>query len=144
MKDSIIKLRIANDTPIEGTVPVTVLNQSWPIFVFPEVYIDVEHILNVEVIDSPSMPEGTAVNIHFNESGCTRLSALADDIHTSTALFIDNYPLLNVAVTEKLYSAEILVDNFQTVEQVEYFCQKVREQKNIQAKAASPLSDRTR
>ena len=129
MKDSILTLRIANDSPIEGTVPVTVLNQSWPIFVFPDVYVDVTHILKVEIVDSPSMPEGKAVNLHFNEMGCQRLSAIADDVHMSVALFIDNYPLLNVAVPEKLYEAEILVDNFQSIEQIDYFCQKVSEQK---------------
>ena len=131
MKDSIVKLRIANDSPIEGTVPLTVLNQSWPIFVFPEVYIDIAHISKVEIVKSPSVHDGNAVNIHFNEAGCKRLSALADDVHTTIALFIDNYPLLNIAVPDKLFEAEILVDNFQNSEQIEYFCQKFGEQKNM-------------
>ena len=104
--NSPIHFRIASGTSLAGTVSVTVQNQSWPIFVCPDVYLDIQHISSVKLIESKNSGVCNKVELGFNSSGCNRLSALSEDINVSVVLFINNYALLNINVTEKLCSAQ--------------------------------------
>ena len=83
-------------------VPVTVLNQSWPVFVSSEVFIGPEDIASV----SPCLNSANDVSIRFNENGVKRINGLRrlDDDYT-LVLYINDHPVQNIALTQQVTKA---------------------------------------
>ena len=125
--NSPIEFRVASSVQQEGTVPTTVSNQSWPVFVFPSVYLDIKHLLSAEVIE-PNMPDAiNKIALKINHQGCERLNALISDSNASVVLFFNNYPLLNIALTHQLSKSSVIEVSgiFQDNEQVDYFVKSI-------------------
>ncbi|WP_404366736.1 hypothetical protein [Marinobacter sp.] len=103
---------------------MNVLNQSWPVFVFPDVYLDGRHVSGAKhIYGSGDQPDSVLLKIGLD--GCNRLNALGGDLNLTVVMFIDNYPIHNITVPEHLYEAEITVDCFPTKEQAQYFYESI-------------------
>lgn len=126
--NSPIEFRVASSVHLEGTVPTTVSNQSWPVFVFPSVYLDIKHLLSVKVIESKITGVLNRVELKINHQGCERLNALVSDSNATVVLFFNNYPLLNIGLTHQLGTSSVIEAGgvFQDNEQVDYFVKTIK------------------
>lgn len=117
---SIFKCRIASDSELEGTVPVMTMNQAWPTFVYPDIYLDGTYLSSVQYREGKQESDHCVI-VRFTSEGITRLNALANDVNLTLTVFINSYPTINVYVPEPIPKPEITLDCFPTEEQAKFF-----------------------
>jgi hypothetical protein len=120
----LIIFRVGRDHLDEGLVPVSVLNQGPPVYVGGEVFLGSSQIASV----SPTTNSELDISIRFNLNGVRRVNGLRDmDGNFSLVLYINNYPVQNVIITQEITKASEIKVPFNSEEERNNFLDYYRQ-----------------
>ncbi|WP_027708935.1 hypothetical protein [Zooshikella ganghwensis] len=117
-----IDFRIGSILEKEGLVPTFVRFQRTPVFVSPEIYLNIEHIHHAEVAAKPHPSQVDRVAVRFTQQGIERINALVgySDLPT-LVIYINNVSVASISITSKIPAAPVEFNIFESDEEAEYF-----------------------